>query len=299
MKLLNEKSNALKLFNKLNEGIDKIAKAKEIMASLGINEIYFSDEHKPSREYDTRIPNAYKYVDFYGYAYVSHDTLGNFYISYKVGGRKNIIDTSGFPWEGIEKNTTEEQKSFIEDNYEALSELFVLCKGQVGVSLNESEEVFDTENAIDKIAKYMENANLSAKDILKEISQYVDDSVFFELLRNYEEYNSYINNKDLNEGVEPSNLELDENGLPALDAPYYMQWLDDNDWDEGIYYITSAHPYNDAEYSYAYSKEPDYIGYWNVYTPERKLVGTVEGYEEAVRLMKELDAKVEPRMMYN
>lgn len=111
--------------------------------------------------------------------------------------------------------------------------------------------------------------------------------------------------KALNEGVEPSNLELDENGLPALDAPYYMQWLDDNDWDEdiyyneGIYYITSAHPYNDADYSYAYSKEPDYTGNWNVYNPDRKLAGTVEGYEEAVKLMKELDKNVEPRMMYN
>ena len=138
MKHLTEKSNTLKLFNKLNEGVDKIAQAKEIMASLGINEIYFSDEHKPSREYDVRIPNAYKFVDFYGYANVEHNTLGNFCISYKIGGRKNIVDATGFPWEGIEKNNTKEQKTFIEENSEALSQLFVLCRGQVSVSLNES-----------------------------------------------------------------------------------------------------------------------------------------------------------------
>lgn len=101
--------------------------------------------------------------------------------------------------------------------------------------------------------------------------------------------------KALNEGVEPSNLELDENGLPALDAPYYMRWAEQSE----IYYIRSAHPYNDADYSYAETKEPDYTENWYVYGPDGKLAGTVEGYEEAVKLMKELDKNVEPRMMYN
>ena len=117
-------------------------------------------------------------------------------------------------------------------------------------------------------------------------------------MREVEKVIKNITNK-LNEAWEPSHLELDENGLPALDAPYYMKWLDDNDWDEGIYYITSARPYNDADYSYAYSKAADYMGYWNVYNSDRKLAGTVEGYEEAVKLMKELDKNIKPRMMHN
>ena len=99
----------------------------------------------------------------------------------------------------------------------------------------------------------------------------------------------------LNEAWEPSNLELDENGLPALDAPYYMRWSEQSEF----YYIRSAHPYNDADYSYAETKEPDYTGNWYVYGPDGKQAGVVEGYEKAVELMKELDKNVEPRMMYN
>lgn len=103
------------------------------------------------------------------------------------------------------------------------------------------------------------------------------------------------NRIDLNEGKEPDNLELDENGLPKLESPYYMNWYDDIE----IYYIRSAHPYDETNYSFARSKEADYTGEWGVYNPSGSLAGIVDGYEEAVELMKELDKNLRPNMSHN
>lgn len=93
-------------------------------------------------------------------------------------------------------------------------------------------------------------------------------------------------------------LEIDEKGLPVLEKPYDIRERDDN-----RYQITSSHPYDMTDYSYAISKTNDINEDWEVYDPEnprtivsdysaRKttLEGTYKGWNEALEAMKRIDS---------
>lgn len=102
-------------------------------------------------------------------------------------------------------------------------------------------------------------------------------------------------NKNLNEDEQ---LEIDEKGLPVLERPYDIRERNDS-----RFQITSYHPYDMTEYSYAISKNNDINSDWEVYDPEnprtivsdysaRKttLEGTYKGWNEALEAMKRIDS---------
>lgn len=83
-------------------------------------------------------------------------------------------------------------------------------------------------------------------------------------------------------------LEIDENGLPKLERPYSLSSRTD-----GRFQITSSHPYDLTDYSYAISARADIEGDWTVIDPAKEEKDVVHGWNNALELMKDLDAKKE------
>lgn len=110
-------------------------------------------------------------------------------------------------------------------------------------------------------------------------------------------------NKKLNEDEQ---LEIDEQGLPVLEHPYSLRKRND-----GRFQITSSHPYDETDYAWAVTRGDNVNGYWLVYDPNPEysiyididkrpaqniLVDTVEGWDEALQLIKDLDSKKKPNI---
>jgi len=74
--------------------------------------------------------------------------------------------------------------------------------------------------------------------------------------------------------------------MPELESPYKI-----GDYGDCIQ-ISSIHPYDMSDYSFAQSNGLD--GIFFVYEPNGKLVGHASGYEEALEMMKEIDNKIIP-----
>ncbi len=56
-------------------------------------------------------------------------------------------------------------------------------------NLNENDErPSSIDDVLAKLSEYMDNAGLSTQEVLKEISKYVNDSIFYSLLEEYEKY---------------------------------------------------------------------------------------------------------------
>lgn len=91
----------------------------------------------------------------------------------------------------------------------------------------------------------------------------------------------------LTENIE-GQLEIDENGLPKLERPYSLTSRND-----GRFQITSSHPYDLTDYSYAISVRADIEGDWTVIDPDKEEKDVVHGWNNALELMKDLDAKKE------
>ena len=91
----------------------------------------------------------------------------------------------------------------------------------------------------------------------------------------------------LTENIE-GQLEIDENGLPKLERPYSLRSRND-----GRFQITSSHPYDLTDYSYAISVRVDIEGDWTVIDPDKEEKDVVHGWNNALELMKDLDAKKE------
>lgn len=83
-------------------------------------------------------------------------------------------------------------------------------------------------------------------------------------------------------------LEINEKGLPKLERPYSLR-----DRNDGRYQITSSHPYDLTDYTYAISVRADIEGDWTVIDPAKKEKDVVHGWNNALELMKDLDAKKE------
>ena len=69
---------------------------------------------------------------------------------------------------------------------------------------------------------------------------------------------------------------------------------------DGSISISSSHPYNDADYSFAKAVLDDNtIVSWKIYGPNRKLAKEVTELDDVIEEMKKLDADVEPKMVHN
>lgn len=95
-------------------------------------------------------------------------------------------------------------------------------------------------------------------------------------------------------------MSIDENGLPELPNPYHITKRNDN-----RYQITSSHPYDLTDYSWAVSVEDNIDGLWKVYEPnpdcsiymdisrrpsQYLFIDAVKGWDKALELLQKLDA---------
>lgn len=83
-------------------------------------------------------------------------------------------------------------------------------------------------------------------------------------------------------------MAINEKGLPELERPYSLRGRSD-----GRFQITSSHPYDLTDYSYAISIRADIEGDWTVIDPDKEEKDVVHGWNNALELMKDLDAKKE------
>ena len=101
---------------------------------------------------------------------------------------------------------------------------------------------------------------------------------------------------------EDTQLEIDEKGLPVLEKPYSLSKRNDS-----RFQITSSHPYDETDYSYAISKTDDINGIWNVYDKDPNYVinsnksafmkiGVANDWNEALEFMKKLDSEKKPKI---
>ena len=127
---------------------DENTDIKGQLKQLGIKSIYVSDEHKRADEdelnklggleYNYRLQRNPSKAHYYSYLSIKHETLGDIYISFDI--KTNKIDTTGFPWNFIEKAMTPEIKEFVETNEEFFNNLLKSKELGTGINLNESED---------------------------------------------------------------------------------------------------------------------------------------------------------------
>lgn len=90
--------------------------------------------------------------------------------------------------------------------------------------------------------------------------------------------------KVLTEDLE-GQLSIDEKGLSVLERPYHIKERND-----GCLQITSSHPYDLTDYSWAKSEDMDPEGSWKI-IDDGKVVNAAIGWNEALEIMKEIDSK--------
>jgi len=93
--------------------------------------------------------------------------------------------------------------------------------------------------------------------------------------------------------------------LPDLEFPYYMSESN------GRYYISSRHPYDSTDYSFAVTETNDINGMWKVYVPNKDysiylpiedrpkqnvFAGKTDGWKSTVEMMKKLDLDMKPNI---
>lgn len=110
-------SDTIKLLESISKNLDKRANIKQqtidLMNKLNITYVGTADEHKIVRGN----------TEHYGYASIEHKTLGSFYVSFEIRGRKCVIEPSGFPWEFLtdEEPNSQEVVNFLENNINDLN----------------------------------------------------------------------------------------------------------------------------------------------------------------------------------
>lgn len=114
-------------------------------------------------------------------------------------------------------------------------------------------------------------------------NDYIEDD------EDYDDEEYLDENKKLNEEEQ---LEIDEKGLPVLEKPYNIRYRENDD----RYQITSSHPYDETDYSWAISITYDINDEWKVIDPESKNKQIVKGWNEALDLMKKIDSEKKPRI---
>lgn len=181
--------NQVKYEDFIKESIneDENTDIKEQLKQLGIKSIYVSDEHKRADEdelnklggleYNYRLQRNPSKAHYYSYLSINHETLGDIYISFDV--ETNKIDTTGFPWNFIEKAMTPEIKEFVETNEEFFNNLLKSKELGTGINLNESAILDKIGNIIPEGYKeYMLSNDFTAKTfnskekLLKDLKSY-------------------------------------------------------------------------------------------------------------------------------
>ena len=152
---LKESAALDKIGNAIKE--DENTDIKGQLKQLGIKSIYVSDEHKRADEdelnklggleYNYRLQRNPSKAHYYSYLSINHETLGDIYISFDT--KTNKIDTTGFPWNFIEKAMTPEIKEFVETNEEFFNNLLKSKELGTGINLNESAN--DNEAMVKRI----------------------------------------------------------------------------------------------------------------------------------------------------
>ena len=132
---------------------DENTDIKGQLKQLGIKSIYVSDEHKRADEhelnklggleYNYRLQRNPSKAHYYSYLSIKHETLGDIYISFDI--KTNKIDTTGFPWNFIEKATTPEIKEFVETNEEFFNNLLKSKELGTGINLNELADLKESD----------------------------------------------------------------------------------------------------------------------------------------------------------
>lgn len=127
--------------------------------------------------------------------------------------------------------------------------------------------------------------------------EYITDSLDYNLYReadqillNFIDEIDNINNNVMKEDYDQ--MEIGENGLPKLKYPYTMTERKD-----GRYQITSMHPYDLTDYSYAISKNKNIDDSWTVNDPADKRNNVLASdWNSALQIMKRLDDTKEPNI---
>lgn len=96
--------------------------------------------------------------------------------------------------------------------------------------------------------------------------------------------------KMLTEEIE-GQMAINEKGLPELERPYSLSSRTD-----GRFQITSSHPYDLTDYSYAISVRADIEGDWTVIDLAKEEKDVVHGWNDAIERMKEIDSKKQRRI---
>ena len=166
---------------------DENTDIKGQLKQLGIKSIYVSDEHKRADEdelnklggleYNFRLQRNPSKAHYYSYLSINHETLGDIYISFDT--KTNKIDTTGFPWNFIEKAMTPEIKEFVETNEEFFNNLLKSKELGTGINLNESA-ILDKIGSIipEGYKEYMLSNDFTAKTfnskeaLLKDLKSY-------------------------------------------------------------------------------------------------------------------------------
>lgn len=80
-------------------------------------------------------------------------------------------------------------------------------------------------------------------------------------------------------------MSIDEKGLPELPHPYSIQLRNDK-----RYQITSSHPYDNTDYSWAVSINNDINSNWKIMDSDNNMVDVVIGWDNALELLQKLDS---------
>lgn len=91
--------------------------------------------------------------------------------------------------------------------------------------------------------------------------------------------------KILTEEIE-GQMAINEKGLPELERPYKIRERND-----GKLQISSSHPYDLTDYSWAYSVNLDPNSDWVIIDPDSDTKDVVHGWIDAIERMKEIDSK--------
>lgn len=189
------------------------------------------------------------------------------------------------------------ESKIIEDTYEDdLSNEGVITEYTITFDdMSMDDEIFGNREEAD--ARFEE---LKVNGDIDKVHQYFKKKwVWNEGTQEYEEdfVDVYYTQGDLIEESEEELIEqddFDEYGFPKLEKPYYISYYEDKD----LAQISSSHPYDLTDYSYAQAKLSDSLEdemEWKIYD-DGKLVQTTDNIYEVVRIMKEIDSKKKPNI---
>ena len=151
----------------LNENLNEASKdasMRDLANSLGITGIYTSSEHERDDRDELHGLEGLSFTrklnepghDYYGYAKIITNNLGEFIVSFNMNKRKKEIPLDGFPWKFLQDDAeyqlTDEQKNFIKNNEKELYSLITYVDYH-GSEFLEDNKVEETDNCLKEDAE--------------------------------------------------------------------------------------------------------------------------------------------------